>query len=119
MKMKKETQTFEHTITLQEFIVLTNAPLNQYNRNCCVRPRVVCENGYSISIQASMYHYCEPRESMETTYTHLELGFPNNDDYEALLTQYDGDGDSVYGYVPCETVDNIITLCGGIKSLQY
>lgn len=30
-------------------------------------PRYVCRNGVSLSIQASEYHYCEPRETLNVT----------------------------------------------------
>ena len=26
-----------------------------------IRPKIVCQDGYSVSVQASEYHYCEPR----------------------------------------------------------
>jgi len=39
-------------------------------------PRVVCKNGFSLSVQASQYRYCSPR-SDTGPYTHVEIGYPS------------------------------------------
>lgn len=43
------------------------------------RPRLYCKDGYSISVQASSFHYCKPRLDGIQDYESVELGFPAND----------------------------------------
>ena len=78
---------------------------------------VVCEDGFSVSIQASRYSYSEPkRDNYAQGYTSVELGFPNRPcpfiiDYAE--TPEDPTG-SVYGYVPASVVKKMIAAHGGI-----
>lgn len=84
------------------------------------RPRVVCKDGFTISIQASDYHYCTPRETFRPrdgkTYSSVELGFPSMED--DLITYYAEDDDdytkTVYGWVPISIVEQLIEKHGGI-----
>lgn len=74
------------------------------------RPHVMCNDGYTISIQADEYMYCYPRKNMENgEYTHLELGFPNKKD--ELIEEY-REG-NIYPYVPIELVEKLIEKHGG------
>jgi len=81
--------------------------------------RVVCEDGFSISIQASSTSYCEPRyDSYIGGYTSVELGFPSEPDPFILPyaeTPDDLTG-SVYGYVPASVVRKMLTAHGGVVS---
>lgn len=45
-----------------------------------LRPRLYCYDGYSISVQASEYHYCSPRLNGLQDYQSVELGFPSKED---------------------------------------
>lgn len=82
-----------------------------------IRPRVYCNDGFNISIQADSMKYCHPRENLNNgKYTALELGFPNEED--ELINDFAEDPidptDTVYGYVPIEIVDELIIKHGGI-----
>ena len=45
------------------------------------RKHIKCVDGFSISIQASEYNYCSPKENgYNVIYTSVELGFPNRED---------------------------------------
>lgn len=84
-------------------------------------PTVICADGYSVSVQASRYHYCRPRVDDAETYTAVELGFPNMPD-ELIYEYAEGSGsvdytDTVYGYVPVEVVDALIEKHGGIANI--
>ena len=85
-----------------------------------IRPSVKCEDGYQVSIQASEYHYCSPRESGLNKYDKVELGFPNKADEELLgyAEEPEKPTDTVYGYVPIELVDKVIMKHGGITKLM-
>lgn len=83
-----------------------------------VRPRVFCKDGFSISIQASAMHHCDPREDLEDgSYTTVELGFPSERD--DLIMQYIEDVNTdptgtVYDGVPIKIVDKLLKKHGGI-----
>lgn len=82
------------------------------------RPRLCCNDGYSISVQASGFHYCEPRLNGVQDYESVELGYPSEED--ELINEYAEDDldytETVYGYVPIEIVEELINKHGGIKA---
>lgn len=78
---------------------------------CLVRPHAKCKDGFSISIQASVFHYCTPRRGLkDCEYTHLELGYLS--EYEEALEKY-REG-TIYPYVPMKLVEDVIAKHGGI-----
>ena len=48
------------------------------NRQTFLRPRIICNNGESVSIQASSGHYCSPREDGLNHYYEVEAGYPSS-----------------------------------------
>lgn len=83
-------------------------------------PRIVCMNGISLSVQASEYHYSQPRED-KGPYHLVEVGFIHDTERNPVKppdswSKYaDGSFPSdVYGYVPVELVNQFITDNGGI-----
>lgn len=83
-----------------------------------MKPKIVCNDGFTMSVQGSSGHYCEPR-SVEKDYYRMEIGFPSQRE-ESLMPFIDGDDktdptDTVYGYVPCDIIDEIILKHGGIN----
>lgn len=82
-----------------------------------IRPGLTCNDGFEVSVQASMYHYCSPRVNGAAVYDEVELGFPNMED--SLIMDYaeepDRPTDTVYGYVPVSIVNELIEKHGGIK----
>ena len=78
-------------------------------------PHVVCNDGFEMSVQAGQSLYSEPRDVVDS-YEEAEVGFPSTE--ESLLTSYAEDGealcDTVYGYVPCSIIDEVIEKHGGI-----
>ncbi len=112
-----------------------------------VRPRIVCNDGYSVSVQASEYMYCDPRYTQWqnedgwqvingswwtssktqrnfetdrfTPYESVELGYPSEED--ELINEYaEGDDyiNTVYGYVPVDIVEKLIEKHGGFKGVD-
>lgn len=77
-----------------------------------VRPRIVCKDGYSLSVQANEFTYCLPRTN-EPPYTHVEVGYPTTGD--SLIDEYTNEGGGVYGYVPVSVVETLIMKHGGYK----
>ncbi len=80
-------------------------------------PSFICQDGFSMSVQASAFHYCEPRND-EGPYSSVEIGFPS--EVEPLLMDYidvykdDQDPrESVYPRVPADVVLEVIAKHGG------
>ena len=78
-------------------------------------PYVVCKDGFKMSVQAGQSLYSEPRDVVDS-YEEVEVGFPSTE--ESLLTSYAEDEENlcgtVYGYVPCSIIDEVIEKHGGI-----
>ena len=78
-------------------------------------PHVVCNDGFKMSVQAGVSLYSEPRDVVDS-YEEAEIGFPSAE--ESLLASYAEDQenlcDTVYGYVPCSVIDQVINKHGGI-----
>lgn len=85
-----------------------------------LRPHAVCADGFRISIQASQYHYCTPREDGQIDYKQVELGYPSKE--EEMILDFAEDPDdptnTVYGYVPVEVVDKMLEKHGGITAYK-
>lgn len=94
-------------------------------------PRIVCADGFSMSVQVGEHNYCLPRQT-EGPHTHMEGGFPSSAplDPELLASRenaYYGDTDegdpceTVYPYVAREVFEREFALHGGIVegSLPY
>lgn len=82
-----------------------------------IKPRIVCKDGFSMSVQASETHYCEPREERAVSYWRFEVGYPS--EVEETLMEFAENPEeplkSVYGYVPANVIEAIIAKHGGVK----
>lgn len=79
------------------------------------RPRVICADGFEVSIQAGRLLYCTPRMNLETgEYSKVELGFPSERD--VLIERYRED--DIYPYTPIEVVEKLVQKHGGIVEVQ-
>lgn len=80
--------------------------------------RVECASGFSMSVQASEFHYSRPRTNYAASYSLVEIGMPSSP--EPLLEQYAEDPSSltktVFPFVPRQLVVDIICKHGGIIS---
>lgn len=81
---------------------------------------VKCADGFSMSVQANQGAYCSPRVSNAERYTEVEVGYPSHE--EPLLLNWadepDRPTDTVYGYVPSQTVALVIAKHGGMVEGQ-
>ena len=88
---------------------LTPGMTSSYN------PHVVCKDGFKMSVQAGQSLYSTPKDVADD-YEEAEVGYPSTE--ETLLTTYAEDNDNlcdtVYGYVPCSIIDEVIEKHGGI-----
>lgn len=110
-------------MNLKEYLLLTHYTKPLFNN---MRPALICNDGFKMSVQAGSGYYCEPREET-TEYTSVELGFPNYDDilavfqcgsleeYEAERNYYLKDPlDDIIERIPVEIVQKVIDKHGGI-----
>lgn len=98
-------------MTLAEFTKQTFEEKNGY----CYRPRIFCVDGFNMSVQGSKGHYCSPRAT-ENYYHSMEIGFPSEEE-ELIMTYAETPNDptqTVYGYVPCGVIQDVINKHGGI-----
>ena len=82
--------------------------------------KIICADGFSMSVQASGTAYCTPRKTGAVRYSEVEIGFPSS--REDLLLEYAEDQgnptETVYGYVPANIVSLVIVKHGGIVEGQ-
>ena len=78
--------------------------------------KIVCVDGFTMSVQASETSYCEPRVTGADSYIAAEVGFPSQE--EELLAEYAEDPQNpcqtVYGWVPRQVIINVIAKHGGM-----
>ena len=83
-------------------------------------PRLQCQDGFTISVQASSGHYCSPRCYLKNgNYAQWEAGYPS--EAEELLAPYAESEvltDTVYGYVPTEVINAVLSKHGGVVGPQ-
>ena len=84
-----------------------------------LNPRIICADGFSMSVQADSFNYCTPRNARY--HTHMEGGFPSSSplDLELLgmregMNEGDDPTETVYPYVAREVFEREFALHGGI-----
>lgn len=84
-----------------------------------IRPRIICSDGFSVSIQASTSHYCIPRNNVGP-YTHFEIGYPS-EIIDSWIPFCEGHPESedpremVYPRVPIHLIINELNLRGNVE----
>ncbi len=77
--------------------------------------RVVCADGFTMSVQASATNYSNPRNDAGP-YRSAEVGFPSS--YDFYLREYAEDPNdptgTVYGWVPAHVIRMCIDAHGGM-----
>jgi|TARA_Y100001951_G_scaffold95256_1_gene92518 hypothetical protein len=85
-----------------------------------INKKVVCADGFEMSVQANEGAYCEPRLNKQKRYNLVEIGFPTEE--EPLLMPWVEDKskptDTIYAYVPVDIVTSVIVKHGGIVKGQ-
>lgn len=80
--------------------------------------RIVCADGFDMSVQANETSYCSPRINGADKYEEVEVGFPSME--EPLLMDYceepSNPTGTVYAWVPAQVITNVIAKHGGIVS---
>ena len=82
------------------------------------RESIVCEDGFTMSVQANQHTYCTPRENDCRWYAAVEVGYPS--EQEELLMPYieggwdEGSMSTVYPYTPAKVIMDVIVKHGGM-----
>ena len=86
------------------------------NRGERLVKNIICVDGFTMSAQASSYHYCFPKEDGLKVYETYEVGHPNKK--ERLLSKYRVDP-GIYAFVPAEIINKIVDKHGGLDVTNY
>ena len=105
--------------------VLSDDPLMKHIATSSRLPHIVCEDGFSMSVQVGYSLYSTPKK-IAKRYSAVEIGYPSEP--EELIKEYaefapfDEDTadytDTVYPYVPVKIVDKVLKKHGGINLTQ-
>ena len=69
--------------TVNDFLMKNRETCGDESWECPnIRPRIVCADGFSLSVQASNGHYCTPRSNYGP-YSRVEVGYPSSRPPEA------------------------------------
>ena len=97
-------------------------PLMKHIATSSRLPHIVCEDGFTMSVQVGYSLYSTPKK-IAKRYSAVEIGYPS--EHEPLIekwaefTPFDEDEnpdytDTVYPYVPVAVVDKVLKKHGGI-----
>lgn len=85
-----------------------------FDRHLSHVPEIKCADGLRMSVQASAFHYCSPRDS-QGPWHNVEVGLPSRP--VAEIASYaetpSAPTETVYGYVPLTKVAEAIVNAGG------
>ena len=101
---------------------LSNDPLMKHITTSSRLPHIVCEDGFTMSVQVGYSLYCTPKK-VAKRYSAVEIGYPSEPEElikeYAELAPFDEDTtdytDTVYPYVPVKIVDKVLKKHGGIN----
>ena len=90
--------------------------MTEYKKSLC--EKIICADGFSMSVQANSTAYCHPRTTGADRYDSVEVGFPS--EREEILMPFAEDNSTptktVYGWVPSNTVALVCAKHGGVVS---
>lgn len=101
-------------MTLKDFFLITFS--YTHDDKYANRPLIICNSGFTISAQASDYHYCSPRKK-GYNFEEIEVGYPSEKCPSILNYAEDkrNPTKNIYAYVPFDLVEAIIINHGGIN----
>ena len=100
-------------------------PLMKHMATSSRLPHIICEDGFSMSVQVGYSLYSTPKK-VAKRYSAVEIGYPSEPEElikeYAELAPFDEDTtdytDTVYPYVPVKIVDKVLKKHGGINLTQ-
>jgi len=79
-----------------------------------VRKALICNDGTSLSVQVSNFHYCSPRINNSPFYATVEVWQVTSEVPNSWL-EYGDPEDNPFAYIPRTLVEEFIDSHGGIK----
>lgn len=99
-----------NTFSVNAWLLAHRSPVGSLS----IAPQIRCRDGFKVSVQASSFHCCAPRNDVGP-WTEVEVGYPSQ--ASDLIAEYaENPGvptDTVYPYVPVEVVEALIVSHGG------
>ena len=102
----------------------SNDPLMKHMLTSTRLPKIVCSDGFEMSVQVGSSLYSTPKK-VAKRYSAVEIGFPSEPEElikEYAESLYDEDAtdytDTVYSYVPVKIVDKVLKKHGGIDIIE-
>jgi hypothetical protein len=86
--------------------------LHEYSK---VHEHLVCNDGTTLSVQASKTHYCYPRVNDSVYYSEVEV-FCVSSDVPKCWLKYGDNVNHPFGYIPVVMVEEFIDSHGGIEN---
>ena len=77
-------------------------------------PSVTCADGFWISIQGHDGAYSKPSDICYLIYQYDQMEIKVSAEVPELKKYQDGEGSTIYGYVPIELIENLLVTHGGI-----
>jgi hypothetical protein len=96
-------------ITLTEFMIRCGTVRH--------RPKIVCMDGFKMSVQGNEMAYSIPRKT-GPQFSAMEIGFPSEPE-DLIITYADNPADptgTVYGYIPMKLIEQVVLKHGGINA---
>jgi len=104
-------------MTVNEFLKQSYKESDMYHGILC-RDYAVCNDGFTVSIQASVAHYCRPKKTYDGGYALVEVQPRSKDmEFKEYFSDYADDyKNMVYAYVPVDLLDKyLLEKHGGIS----
>lgn len=90
-------------------------PSNKFGDRTPTIRRIVCRDGFTLSVQANQFAYCSPR-SNNGPWTQVEVGYPSAppEFIMEFADEADYPTDTIYAFVPIDYVQKLVDFHGGI-----
>ena len=100
------------------FVLPTWAAINKHiakTKDCNgVAKPIECTDGFTMSVQASEFHYATPRSNNTKAYIEYEVGYPSERE-ELLMPFHECEDSTVFCWVPAEVIIQVILKHGGMR----
>lgn len=84
----------------------------EQERNFILFNHIKCKDGFTMSVQASYWHYCNPRVTLYSKnnfiYESMEVWYPNKKEEKLMPYACQDSWEWVYAQVPINTLNDII-----------
>ena len=97
-------------MTVNEFLKATIPENIDYYGEAYVRPRAICADGFTLSIQANAYAYCTPRRIDADKYSDVEVGLVSFPEPKILDWAEDRSvpTETIYPFIPVDLLDKVL-----------